>query len=404
MAQKWREFGAVAAILGVAVTFSTTVAAQDVIRMGISAPLSGPAASWGIGMEWASKRAAERINQSGGIKVGGKTYQVEILALDNKYNAGDGAKVAQRLLNREDVKFISSSLSTAAVQALQSLSERQGALLFTTMWGSSTKGPKFPLTFTLSNTPAEVFELLYRTVKEQNPSAKTVVLVSPNDATGEETVRDARRFWEAAGGIQIVDALKFERDTTEFQPIATKIAQQNPGILDLTASPPATAGIILKALAVQGWNGVKILGAGTGADALVKAGGDSANGVYMGLAADYDGAAATPVQRELNEAGKKALGEPLNVLHMAAYDGVFVVKAGIEAAGSLDPRKVAEMLPKIIITTSYGPTVFGGAAQYGSSQQFLVPVIVTQVKDRRVVELVRLIPEEAKQRIQGGKQ
>lgn len=129
--------------------------AAETIKLGLSVPLSGAAASWGLGSEFLCKKAAEEIAASGGVKAGGKVYNFECVAYDNKYNAAEGTRVAQTLLNRDGIKFIGGSLGTAPVQALQSLSERQGALLFTTAWGSSIKGPKFPLTFTQMNTPFE---------------------------------------------------------------------------------------------------------------------------------------------------------------------------------------------------------------------------------------------------------
>ena len=48
------------------------VQAQDTIKLGISAPMSGAAAVWGLGMEWTAKQAAEKINLEGGVTVGGK--------------------------------------------------------------------------------------------------------------------------------------------------------------------------------------------------------------------------------------------------------------------------------------------------------------------------------------------
>src|SRR5712671_6874610 len=101
-------------------------ARADVLKLGVSMPLSGPGAAYGIGSTWAAKQAAERINKSGGIKAGGKIYTLEVVAYDNKYNAADGAKVAQTLFNQDGVKFVVASGSTAAVSAMQAISERQG--------------------------------------------------------------------------------------------------------------------------------------------------------------------------------------------------------------------------------------------------------------------------------------
>ena len=169
--------------------------------------------------------------------------------------------------------------------------------------------------------------------------------------------------------------------------------------MDLSGAPPADAGSVYKELAVQGWKGVKISSSGTGSDALVKVGGASVEDVYMGNAADFGGPTATPLQRQLNADGLKALGEPVNILHMAAWDLAMAIKAGIEKANSIDPKAVAKVLPTLIFESSYGPAAFGGEATYGNPQQMLVPIIVTQIKNGQTVEIERIIPDELKQRL-----
>jgi branched-chain amino acid transport system substrate-binding protein len=392
-----RVFGAIAS-LAIAICAASSASAEDTIVLGVSVPLSGAAASWGIGTDWAAQQAAKHINETGGIKVGGKTYKVEVRSVDNKYTAGDGMKTAETLISRDNVKIFTQAIGTAPVKAIQALTEREGILLLNSAWGRSVKGPDFPMTFTIINTPDEVLAPIYSTVKQRHPEAKTVLLLNPNDASGQDTAKDAKRFWEATG-IKVIDSLFFERSTTEFQPIATKIGSQKPDIIDLGGTPPANAGTVLKELDVQGWKGVKVIGAGTGSDVLVRTGGTAADGTYMGLAADFDGPTATDVQRKLNAGAKEALKESLNVIHMGGYDGVMAAKAGIEAADSLDTKKIAEALPKTVFDISYGKSTFGSKDVYGSPQQLLIPIVVTQIQNGKTVELVRILPDELKKRL-----
>ena len=46
-------------------------------------------------------------------------------------------------------------------------------------------------------------------------------------------------------------------------------------------------------------------------------------------------------------------------------------------------------MPKIVFDTSYGKTAFGGEATYGSPQQMLIPVMITQIQDGKLVEVER---------------
>jgi branched-chain amino acid transport system substrate-binding protein len=373
-------------------------AADEVVKLGLSVPLSGTAAVWGKAADWLCKRAAQDVAAAGGVKVAGKTYAFECISYDNKYNAADGAKVAQTLLNRDGVRFIALSIGTAPVRALQSLSERNGALLFTVAWGASIKGPNFPLTFTQMNTPYELFGPLLGYVKNENPGIKTVVLLNPNDATGQDSEPVNRKVWESLG-VKVVSSDWYERGTTEFQPIAAKIAGMKPDAVDLGTSPPGESGSILRELKVLGWDGVKVEGTGSGTDGIVQTGGEAANGVYVGAAIPFDGPLATDKQKAINEEARAAFGENLNAIEIGAYNAVMAIKAGMEKAQSVDPRKVAAVLPEVVFDSFYGPAAYGGKADYGSAQQMLIPVIVSQIQGGKLVERQRILPDELKARI-----
>jgi len=368
-------------------------AAQETLKLGISAPLSGAAATWGLGMEWAAEQAAERVNAEGGVTANGKTYMFDIVSYDNKYSATEGARNAQTMLNRDGIDFIAGTIGTAPVRAMQALTERKGVILFTTAWGKSVKGPEFPFTFTQMNTPFEILVPFYNFIKEQHPDLKTAVLISPNDATGQELEPVAVETWKSLG-VEMLASDWYERGTTEFQPIATKIATLNPDLVDFSAAPPTDVGSILKELDVLGWNGVKVMSAGTSVDALTAVAGEAAEGAYLGASADFSGETATEVQKELNAGAREALGEPLNGITISSYDAIMALRAAIEEADSVDPAKVQAVLSSVRFESSYGPSGFGGEATYDYPQQLLIPVIVTRVENGKAVELTRSNPAE----------
>ncbi len=401
--KKIGKFLAVSSLLAMSLV-GNSVLAQDeqTLILGVSVPMSGAAATWGLGQEWTAKQAAKEINDAGGVKIGDTVYKFEIRAYDNKYNAAEGTKVAQNIINRDKSRYVVGSIGTAPILALQSLSERRGVILFTSAWGKSVKGPTKPYTLTQSNTPFEILEPLYVYVKDKHPEIKTVAMLNPNDATGKETEPEAQKAWEELG-VKVVSVNWYERGTTQFQPIAQKLAALKPDVIDLGVTPPADAGVVLRELDVLGWNGVKVQPVGTGAAQLVDIGGKAANGVYMGFAGDYSGEQATEKQRKLNEGMKAAIGEPLNPLQIAAYDSVYALKAGMEAAQSVEPEEIIKEMPKITFETSYGPTAFGGKETYGSVQQMLIPIMITQVQDGVLVEVERVIPNELKKRLENTK-
>lgn len=382
------------ATLGVAIgLFGSVAGAQEVIKLGLSVPLSGGGAVWGKGSVFMCERAAKEINEAGGVTVDGQIYNFKCVAYDNKYNAADGTKVAQTLLNREGIKFIGGSLGTAPVKAMQSLTERQGVLLFTTAWGFTVKGPEFPLTFTQMNTPFEILPNLIPFIADQHPEAKTLAMLNPNDASGQDTEEVARKVWQETG-IELLSSDFYERGTTEFQPIAARLAALNPDIIDLGGSPPADAGAVFRELAAIGWDGVKVVEVGTGADGIKATGGDAVEGVYMGAAVSFAGDDVTDHQHKVNEEARAAIGESLNAIHIGFYDSVYALKAAMEASDSIEPKKVAAVMPDVTFRTFYGSEIgFYGEETYGTVQQMRLPVIITQIQDGDLVELGRVVPD-----------
>lgn len=368
-----------------------------VVTLGVSAPMSGDAAGWGVASKWLTEKAVKELNDAGGVKTGKGTVTFKVAAQDNEYTAAGGARAAQTLLNGDHADFISFSVGTAPVQALQSMTEKKHILMMTSAWGKDLKGPKFPYTFTVINTPFEVLNPLARFVLGEHPDAQDVALIGMNDATGHQTEAVAQDVWKGLGK-KVVSSDFYEQGTTEWAPIATKLISKRSDILDMTTVTPGAAGLLLRALHDQGWKGVTMLSAGTGGSALIKSAGGASEGVYMGLAADYSSDKATQKQRELEAGLVKATGETLNGVTIGAYDAVKAIAAAIKKAGTTDSDAVRKAMSTVVWDASYGPTAFGAQSVYGSPQQILVPMIVTQIKSGKVVERERIIPQELKDR------
>ncbi len=361
----------------------------DTIRLGLSLPLSGGGAIWGKGTAWMCDKAAAQINKAGGVNVQGKVYKVACVAYDNKYTAAGGASVAHTLLDRDGIKYVL-AMGTAPILATQSLTERQGDLLFNLSWGKATKGPKFPLTFDVFNSPAEIGPAIIKFIAKTYSSAKTVVMLNVDDATGRETEAIMRPMWKKAG-YRVLASMFYERGTTEFQPTALRLASYKADIIDLPTLPPPDAGKVLKDLQTLGVKGVKILDDGTSASAVEATSGRSAlDGVYMGAAIPIDGPSFDARQRAISKEAKAAFGDPVNLVNISGYDAMQELVAGIEKAQSLNPHAIAKALPTVHFKSFYGDVGFGGAAAYGANIQPLLPVYVTQVVNGKLVDRAKV--------------
>jgi branched-chain amino acid transport system substrate-binding protein len=155
---------------------------------------------------------------------------------------------------------------------------------------------------------------------------------------------------------------------------------------------------VFKELSALGWNGVKVVEVGTGAEGLLATGGAAVEGAYLGAALTFDGPQVTSHQRALNDGARALLGESLNAVQIGFYDSVKALKAAMEKAQSVEPQAVAKMLPLVTFDSFYGKSAFGGKETYGTPQQLIVPVIVTQIRSGKLVEVARVVPQELRAR------
>jgi branched-chain amino acid transport system substrate-binding protein len=65
--------------------------AQEELRIGAIGPLSGGGTAWGLAINRGTQMAVDEANAAGGLKVGGKSYKLKLIMLDDTYSASGGA-------------------------------------------------------------------------------------------------------------------------------------------------------------------------------------------------------------------------------------------------------------------------------------------------------------------------
>ena len=90
-------------ISAIAILFSTSVVSfakvvGDKIVLGAAISLTGKYSSNGVHTQNGYNLAVERINDMGGVKVGGKTYKFDIIYYDDESNPKRAAQLAERLI------------------------------------------------------------------------------------------------------------------------------------------------------------------------------------------------------------------------------------------------------------------------------------------------------------------
>ena len=379
----WTVLLLVAALIG----FVPGIAgAADVIKFGISTPLSGPAAPWGIPHKNATELVFDEINAQGGLEVGGKKYKLEIIAYDHKYVIAEGVATINRLIAKDGVKYIS-VLGGAVVKANEEPVNENGVLNLPLAYAEGLVSPKNPLTFHSFPSPPET-SVFWRWVKEKHPQIKRVATISPNDDTGWWSIKVETAFIEKLG-YQIAAKEFFERGLTDFNPILLRMLAQKPDIISVQASPAGSVGLIIKQARELGFKG-RFIHLGQVDTSVVGniAGKQNVEGTWV------HGYVQSPLPEKVKSwqaRYTKKYGE-WNATSIDFVNPAFAFVAAVKKAQSLDPKKIAAALQTVEFENLWGKARFGGKEYYGIGNQILYPMPFSEVKDGVANLVVQLSP------------
>src|SRR5271155_1240589 len=98
---------------------SSAAFAADTIKIGFPIPLSGPTAVYGEPVLKGAEMAAAEINAKGGVL----GRQLEILPRDSKANADEAVRLSRELIIKDDVDFLSGTLTSAEAPAVSTVAK-----------------------------------------------------------------------------------------------------------------------------------------------------------------------------------------------------------------------------------------------------------------------------------------
>jgi branched-chain amino acid transport system substrate-binding protein len=371
-------------------------AAEKTLEIGVLGPLSGGAASYGVELVRAAEIRTDEINKAGGLKVGGDLYKIKLVTYDHKASAADAATAANKLIFQDKVKYIIGNAVGATCNAVQTVSEPQKVLFAFVCWGTNNLGPDKPYSFRSMLSQWEVAEPFYRWVKDKHPAIKKIAIISPNDTSGLDTNTAVVKAVKSLG-LELVAEETYERGTKDFYPILNKMLAKKPDLLDVAASPPGEAGLILKQAHELGFKGAKGWTAGTNPASLVSISGPEAaehlwSPLNINVKSDFVDAKVRKFGDEYERRYKEVPGA-IAVANYAAFD---VITKAMQEAGSVDTDKVLAALTSRPYDTVWGRLAIGAKETYGIDRQFLYPMVISEIRSGKSVDIEQVLPAALK--------
>ncbi|HWK14183.1 MAG TPA: amino acid ABC transporter substrate-binding protein [Rhizobiaceae bacterium] len=333
-------------------------AQEETIKLGASAPKTGPLAGGAAVTHWPNIQMwMKEINDAGGLQVGDKKMKIELVEYDDKTNGEEAIKNIQRLATVDNVDFIVTPYSTGLNIATAPIIARYGFPHITT--SAATDGvtefaQRWPNSFWMLGTSkqlgAGVVEALGK-LKASGDIGNKVALVNVADAFGLELIGATKPALQEAG-FEIVYETSYPLGTQDLAPVISGAKAAAPDAFVAFSYPGDTFALTEQAQ-VQGLDvGAFYTGVGTAFPAFAGRFKEKANGI-MGIGGVNSNDEKIKSYFELS---KKDTGvEPDYWASATTYAGLQILGQAIEKAGSKDKAAVVAAIKANTFDTIIGP-------------------------------------------------
>jgi branched-chain amino acid transport system substrate-binding protein len=209
----------------------------DTIILGSAISLSGKYSTNGLHTQKGYDFAVERINEAGGVKVGGKSYKLAIKYYDDESAANRATQLAERLIQQDGIEYMLGPYSTGMTKAVAPVTEKFKVPMVEAEGASRalfTQGYKymFAVLSTSEYYLAPVLDLVAERAKSEGkkPSDLRIGMAFENDGFSLD-VRAGVVDVAKKHGMNIVIDDKLPADLSDMSATLTKFKALKPDIL-----------------------------------------------------------------------------------------------------------------------------------------------------------------------------
>jgi branched-chain amino acid transport system substrate-binding protein len=361
------------------ITHSGTIfAASNVIKFGAPLPLTGPLSPEGMKQKQGYDIWAETANKAGGIKVGDKRYQVEVVYHDYQSNTPRAVQLVQKLITEDKVNFLFSPFGSGATKAASGLSEKYGIPTIAGTAASEAvydQGYKYLFGTLISN--AKIVGPIPGLIRSKFAGLKKLTILARNDLFPLAIANAVNAVGKKAG-LDIPFFGKYPIGTMDHASALTEIRKEKPDWIFITGYINDLI-LVTKQMGELGVSApVVTMIAGPAYKEFVEACGDRAENitstVWWHPAARYKGEGVFGSTERYNELFKKKYNSASDYAQASSAAGGVIFQIAIEKAGSYDRKKVRDMLADMNANTFYGPIEFGSNGQISSIDPTIIQI------------------------------
>ncbi|MEH2535079.1 branched-chain amino acid transport system substrate-binding protein [Bradyrhizobium sp. AZCC 1588] len=377
--------GVVAASLAVTPAYAQS---QDTILLGAAVSLTGKYTTNGEHTQRGYDLAVKKINEAGGVKVGDKSYKLQIKYYDDESTPARGAELAERLIQQDGVKFMLGPYSSGMTKAIAPVTEEHKVPMVEANGASRslfTNGWKY-IFATLSTSEQylnSAIALVAENAKHLGKEVREVkvALAFENDPFSQDVraglLEDMKKF-----GMKVVIDDQLPRELNDMTATLTKAKALKPDMLIVSGHSKGAATAIrqiselkvkVPVLALTHCDAADVIGQfGEAAEYTLCA---TQWAPTLAYSDDLFGSAADFAKLFEKTYG---YGPPYQAAESAA--AVQVYADAFERAGSLESQAVRDALAATDMKTFYGPIKFDDTGKNVAKPMALYQVLNGEYK------------------------
>ncbi|HEY0666121.1 MAG TPA: branched-chain amino acid ABC transporter substrate-binding protein [Gallionella sp.] len=316
------------------------VSGELVVRIGASAPLTGPQAHIGKDNESGTRMAIDDANAKG-IIIGGRKVRFELVSEDDQADPKTATIVAQKLVDNKVSGVIGHLNSGTTIPASRIYNDNGVAQISPSATAVAYTAQGYRTAFRVMANDAQQGRVLGE-YAAKNLGAKKIAVIDDQTGYGQgladEFIKSAQ-----SNGARIV-AHEYTNDRAyDFTAVLTAVKGKQPDLLFYAGMDPQ-AGPMAKQLKALGLKLKFMMGDGGYTPQFIKLAGDAAEGAYASLpGVPLD---KMPGGKEF-EARFVAKYQPIQLYAPYCYDAVNVMIAAMQKADSVEPAKYLPALAGI---------------------------------------------------------
>ena len=344
--------------------------AEQVVKLGFAAPLTGPQSHYGEDMRNGLTLALEEANAQK-IQLNGDTAKFVLVSRDDQADPRTAVQVAQQIVD-EGVQGVLGHFNSGTTIPASSVYHDEGLPQVAMATSPEYTSQGFNTTFRMMTSDtqqgAAAGEFIVKDL-----GGKTVALIDDRTAYGQGLADQVAKAVEAQGGSIVAREYTTDK-ANDFTAILTNIRAKSPDVV-FFGGLDAQSGPMRRQMVRLGIEAPLVSGEMTRSETFLKLAGEDAEGTYASLA-------GVPLQQmaagaKFEQAYKERFNQNPGVYAPYAYDGAWNMITAMKEAGSSKP---ADYLPKLAALQRAGAT--SESISYDENGDLKeISVTIYQVKD-----------------------